>query len=300
MHQGILIVFHGSRDPEGIQQFLDFYKEAAPAFPEWAVRPAFLEFAEPSVLDALEDMVKAGMRRIVVLPLFLIGATHMKSDLPIAIHAARARFPEVEFLYGRHLGIHPKLNAILDERLEEVERRLAPLSRAETIVLLVGRGSGDPDANSDVCKVARLLWEGRGFSSVEVAFSGITSPSVVEGIGRCARLGAKTIIVLPYFLFTGILIKRMADEVAKMQQVLAPVRVMMADYFGSHRNLIAVLSERFQEVLHGEVAMSCDRCKHRVVLPGFEHEMGASQGSDHHHGLRTKHHHGHDHPHHHG
>jgi sirohydrochlorin cobaltochelatase len=298
MRQGILIVFHGGRDPEGIQEFLDFYKEAEGAFPDWEVRPAFLEFAEPSVLDALAAMVREGMHRIVVLPLFLVGATHMKSDLPAAIHAARARFPHVEFVYGRHLGVHPKLNAILDERFAAIERKLAPLNRAETIVLLVGRGSSDPDANSDVAKVARLFWEGRGLGSVEVAFSGITGPSVLEGIQRCACLGAQAIIVLPYFLFTGILIKRMAREVAQMQAALAPVRVAMADYLGSHPNLLAVLTERLQEAVHGEVAMSCDRCKHRAVLPGFEDEVGAPQGSDHHHGLRTKHHHGPDHTHH--
>src|SRR5260370_19008270 len=112
------------------------------------------------------------MNRIVALPLFLVGATHMKCELPAAIHAARARFPHVEFFYGRHLGVHPKLNAILDERFAAIERKLAPLNRAETIVLLVGRGSSDPDANSDVSKVARLFWEGRGLGMVEVALSG--------------------------------------------------------------------------------------------------------------------------------
>jgi len=298
MRQGILLVFHGSRDPEGIQEFLAFYKEAERVFPEWAVRPAFLEFAEPSILDALEAMVREGLHRIVVLPLFLIGATHLKSDLPTAIHVARIRFPQVEFVYGRHLDVHPKLNEILDQRFTETERKLAPLNRAETIILLVGRGSSDPDANSDVYKVGRLFWEGRGFRSVEVAFSGITGPSVVEGIKRCARLGAHTIVVLPYFLFTGVLVKRMAREVAEMQVALAPVRVVMADYLGSHPNLLAVLEERLQEVVQGAVAMSCDRCKHRVVLPGFEHEVGAPQGSDHHHGLRSKYHDGHDHHHH--
>lgn len=295
MKEGVLVVFHGSRDSEGIEEFLGFIKGVQAAWCNWDVRPGFLEFADPSVLDAIEGMVRDGVRRVVVLPLFLVSATHMKSDLPTAIHAARARFPEVEFVYGRHLGIHPQLNAILDERLAEVERVLAPVDRAETAVLLVGRGSSDPDANSDVAKVARLFWEGRGLGWVEVAFSGITGPTVVEGLRRCARLGAQAIIVLPYFVFTGILVKRMAREVAEMQSVLAPVPIRMGRYLGEHPNLLAVLTERLQGAIQGDVAMSCDRCKHRVVLPGFEHEVGAPVGSDHHHGLRTKYHHGPDH-----
>ena len=45
-----------------------------------------------------------------------------------------------------------------------------PLS--ETLLVVVGRGSSDPDANSNVAKVTRMLVEGFGFGWGETVYSG--------------------------------------------------------------------------------------------------------------------------------
>ena len=79
-------------------------------------------------------------------------------------------------------------------------------------VLLVGRGSTDPDANAEVHKAARLLWEGRGYAGVETAFVSLAAPDVPSGLDRCVKLGARRIVVLPYFLFTGILPDRVRQQ----------------------------------------------------------------------------------------
>jgi sirohydrochlorin cobaltochelatase len=81
----------------------------------------------------------------------------------------------------------------------------------ETLLVVVGRGASDPDANSNVSKVTRILWEGFGFGWAETAYSGVTFPLVDPGLEHAARLGYKRIIVFPYFLFTGILVQRIYD-----------------------------------------------------------------------------------------
>ena len=86
----------------------------------------------------------------------------------------------------------------------EAEQQASAHSREETAVLLVGRGSTDPDGNREVFKIGRLLWEGRGYGWVEVCFVSLARPAVPEGIARCVTLGAKRVIVVPYFLFTGV------------------------------------------------------------------------------------------------
>ena len=53
---------------------------------------------------------------------------------------------------------------------------------------------------------------------VESAFMGVTTPLVDEGIERCIKLGAKKIIMLPYFLFTGILMERMEKMLTGYQE----------------------------------------------------------------------------------
>jgi sirohydrochlorin cobaltochelatase len=252
------------------------------------VQPAFLEFVEPSVLDAAAVLVDQGLRDILILPLFLVPASHLKTDVPAAIQLLRLRYPGVTFRYGRHLGITPLLMAILDERLREVEAASPPVDRGSTAVLLVGRGSNDPEANSDVAKVARLFWEGRGLATVEIAFAGITGPTVGEGLVRCVRLGSERIIVLPYFLFTGILVKRIAEESAKFAAEVSGCDVRCGRHLGVHPNLTEALSVRLRELMAGPTVMSCDNCKHRVPLLGFEQDAGAPIRTDHHHGLRSR------------
>jgi hypothetical protein len=48
----------------------------------------------------------------------------------------------------------------------------------DTCLIVVGRGASDPDANSNVSKVMRMLWEGFGFGWGETCYSGVTFPLV--------------------------------------------------------------------------------------------------------------------------
>ena len=113
---------------------------------------------------------------IMAVPLFLFGANHVKTDVPAAINVARERHPELEIRFGAPFGVTPEVLEVVDERITELEAALPPLPREETAVLLVERGSSDPDANAGVFQMARLLWEGRGFGWVETCFIGITRP----------------------------------------------------------------------------------------------------------------------------
>ncbi|WP_374194787.1 Rv2231c family pyridoxal phosphate-dependent protein CobC [Streptomyces sp. VRA16 Mangrove soil] len=65
-------------------------------------------------------------------------------------------------------------------------------------MLLVGHGSGDPVANAELVAAARLLWEGSGCAAVETAFVSGAAPDVPAGLGRCAALGARRVVLLPY------------------------------------------------------------------------------------------------------
>jgi len=302
MNETVVLVAHGSRDPETAEEFLKFAADVQTHMDGKRVQPAFLELAGSPVLDAIERAVAEGAGRVVVLPLLLVPAGHLKNDIPAAVNVARAKYPQVEFFYGAHLGVDARLLEVLDERIREVEETADPCDRADTAVLLVGRGSSDPDGNSDVYKTARLLWEGRRFRTVEVCFVGITFPRVKEGVARCSLFGVKRIIVLPYFLFTGVLIKRIRAEAAAQREACPDIEILHAGYLGIHPNVREVLLQRLEEAADGRVVMSCDLCKYRRRMAGVEEQVGMPQVSDHHHGLRTgqgthDHHHDHGHDH---
>jgi sirohydrochlorin cobaltochelatase len=190
---------------------------------------------------------------------------------------------------GRPLGPHPVLQQLLAARIAEV-------SDADTAVLLVGRGSTDPDANAEVCKVARLLQEGRDYDFVEPAFVSLAGPDVRAGLARCRALGARRVVVAPYFLFDGVLPRRVAAQATAFGRENPDVEVRLAPYLGDTDELAGLVVERYREALHGDIRMNCDTCAYRVLLPGFEDKLGAPQ-TPHHHPDDPSHGHGHGHGH---
>src|SRR5215469_3473901 len=149
-------------------------------------------------------LVDRGARHILALPGMLCAAAHVKNDLPWELNSFAAANPGVSIAFGRELAIEPKLLRASEDRIEAaLERAGGTIQRSETLLVAVGRGTNDPDANSNVSKVARMLWEGMGFGWAETAFSGVAHPRVGAALERAARLGFERIVVFPYFLFTG-------------------------------------------------------------------------------------------------
>ena len=201
------------------------------------------------------------------------------------------RHPGIGFDYGRALGIRPELLELMDERISAV---VPEGEKGETAVLVVGRGSSDPDANSDLAKISRLFYEGRPYPNVEAAYVSMTPPNVAAGLERCRRLGAKSVVVFSYFLFTGVLEERIREQSRAYAAENPDVEVRYAGYFGPHERVADLLMERYAEAVEGDIRMNCDACVHRVALPGFEEKVGAP-ATPHYHPDEHGHHHGHHH-----
>jgi sirohydrochlorin cobaltochelatase len=292
----LLVVGHGTRDAAGVAEFARFLDRLALlAGPDLPVAGGFLELAAPPVADAVADLVAAGHRRLVAVPLVLVAAGHAKGDVPAALARERVRHPGLRFDYGRPLGAHPTVLELLTQRLDAV---LDQALRPDTMVLLVGRGSTDPDANAELGRAARLLWEGRRLAGVEYAFVSLAEPGVAAGLDRCRALGARRVVVLPFFLFPGVLPDRVADQSAAWGDAHPDVEVRVAAVIGDCAELAALVVERYAEAVAGEARANCDACQYRVALPGFAHRVGAPQRPhDHPHDPVLAHSHPHPHPH---
>jgi sirohydrochlorin cobaltochelatase len=284
LDEAVLLMAHGSRDAEGAAEFLAFARRLAMLLAQ-PIYPGFLELAEPSIAVAITQAVDAGARTIIAVPWLLLGAGHVKNDLPAAIHWARDRFPGVQFRYGTPIGVQPELLAVLGDRLAAIDPD-GGCGSPETALLLVERGSSDPQANADVYRVARLLWEDRNFGTAEVAFVGITRPSVPEGLERCVALGARRVLVLPYFLYTGVLLKRIATFVAAAAALHPAVEFRVAQHLGQDTRLETLALRLIEQARTGQATMTCDVCQYRVPLFGREARVGMPPWSDHAHGLR--------------
>src|SRR5713226_3875015 len=294
--EAILLLNHGSRDPDAKVEFTRMARDLQ-ARCDLPVQAAYLELAEPSVLDQLETLAQAGVRKVWALSAFLLAADHVKSDLPTALTKARREFG-VEIEYSKPLGLHPQLLFAMRDRWHETLRGLPAIAKEETGVLVVGRGTSDPDANCEVAKLARLMYETGECGYAQSGYVSIARPTVEEGLTQCAAQGLKQVVVLPFFLCTGVLLKRIQQQTKVWAAARPDVRVVVAGHLGSHPGVIGALLDRLGQLRSGEdQSIWCDRCKFRLALPGHEHSAGAAITSDHDHGLRQGHSQSHSHSH---
>lgn len=299
---GVMICGHGSRDPEAVAEFDLLAGHLRARLPQYDVESGYLEFARPIIRDGLEALTRRGAEKILAVPGMLFAAGHVKNDLPWEVNSFAAEHPAVEIRFGRELAIDPKMLAAAAARIEQAEREAGnEIPRAETLLLVVGRGTNDPDANSNIAKVARMLWEGMGFGWADVAYSGVTSPLVDAALERLVRLDFRRIIVFPYFLFTGILVKRIYDWTDHAAARFPQVQFVKAPYLRDHPLVIDSFVERVEDILRGDTAMNCQLCKYREQVVGYERDLAAVQAGHHHHvrgiGTEADHHHGHSHDH---
>jgi sirohydrochlorin cobaltochelatase len=208
---GVLICGHGSRDPEAIAEFEEFAEALRRRLPAVDFATAYLEFARPTIGDGLGALAARGARRIFAIPGRLFAAGHVENDLPWEANSFAAENPGIEVRFDRDLSVDPRLLRAAADRISNAAPDIG-VKRADSLLVVVGRGSSDPDANSNVAKVVRMLWEGMGFGWAQTAFGGVAVPGVDVALACAALLGFHRIIVFPYFLFTGVLVKRAAPS----------------------------------------------------------------------------------------
>jgi len=271
MIMGLLIVGHGSRDQNANAEFEALVAAYRMARPDIEVTHGYVELARPSLSTALRDLAQRA-DSVVVLPLFLFAAGHVKNDIPLALSQARQDFPTVRFTVANALGVHPNLVELAFERA----RRALEVAResTKTAVIVVGRGSSDPDANGDFCKVVRLLAEGREIGWVMPCFIGVTRPMFEETVELVARARPERIVVVPYMLFAGRLITKIREQVEAFQARYPWIKTELAPHLGSDDRLLKLMDERLYEAMEGESPLPCDTCQYRVPVSAVTENVG--------------------------
>ena len=280
---GVLICGHGSRNRQAVGEFAQLAEGLRQRLPQLPVEYGYLEFARPILRDGLESLRQQGVKRVLAVPGMLFAAGHAKNDIPSVLNTYAAE-TGLRIDYGRELGVDRSMILAAGARIQAAldgAPTAVPLS--DTLLVVVGRGSSDPDANSNVSKVTRMLVEGFGFGWGETVYSGVTFPLVEPGLRHVVRLGFKRIVVFPYFLFSGVLVSRIRQHTQLVAADHPEVEFLEASYLGNHPLVIDTFLERVQEVVRGETQMNCSLCKYRAQVLGFETEVGAPQQSHHHH-----------------
>lgn len=284
MNDGLLLVGHGSRSLASGGEMNELCLLVRDQLPDVHVDLGFLEMNDPPAGEVLDRLVAQGARRIVVLPLVLLSAGHAKSDVPAIVVDGRRRHPGVDVRFGSPLGITRDLVAILGGAVVEAGGGGLPL-------LVIARGTSDPDANGDAHKAARLVAEWTGAPFVHTGFTGVTGPPVPEAMDVFARLGYTRIAVVFWFLCTGRLIERARADIAAFVDRTG-VAVVDAGYLGPDPRLVPLVSRRYRDSVEGTIKQNCDTCSYRAPWPGLEDRVGQEIGVGHSH-LAASHRHPH-------
>ncbi|GAB3529048.1 sirohydrochlorin chelatase [Pontibacter brevis] len=281
MKKGVLLCGHGSRKTAAVDSFKtlveilkDRYKN------DYEVDYGFLEFNHPLYDAAVERMYAKGVRTIYALPVILFAGAHAKNDIPYELNTILTYYDDLNIKMGSPIGVNAFLLDLAKKRIEETEASLSPLDRKETCLVVVGRGTTDPDANSDVQKLMSMLWEGMGFGFATTAYSGTAYPSVRESLQLVDKLGFKRTIVIPFFFFTGILLDRIYATVDEQNNTSSAEYVYTAP-FGTDELMLKAFDERLEQAINGVGNMNCQLCKYRKQIIGFEQEQGQEQVGHH-------------------
>ncbi|HEX4147971.1 MAG TPA: sirohydrochlorin chelatase, partial [Pirellulales bacterium] len=268
----VLVVGHGSREVAANDEFEQLVARYQARRPELELRHGYIELARPALAEALDSLPPAAAG-VTLLPLFLFAAGHVKNDIPLAMARARRDRPDIDFRAARALGVHPGLVELLLQRAAEAMSIDAENAR-RTVVVVVGRGSSDPDANGDFCKVVRLLAESRPFRWVLPAFVGITGPRFAETLELAARCRPERLLVLPYFLFGGRLLQQIGEQMAAFATRYSWIQTAVAGGLGIHDHLLTVMDERVAGAATERAPLPCDNCQYRTPLPGRAEQVG--------------------------
>ena len=293
----ILLVGHGSRGREGNTETMNFAAQWRERHPEWRIEVCFIEHADV-LLDEGLDRAAQGAKKVIAIPFILNAAGHVKMELPHALEEARQRHPGVEFIVTRHLGMGREIFAVLQGQLDRLMKQLAMPDPMTTGVILLGRGSSDAGANGELAKMARWLFEDNDHELVDLAFTGVTWPRLESAVQRQVRLGMTQVAIVPVYLFTGVLIERIQEQVARLKQQYPQVAFALGTHFGFDPGIFALLDARATSDQQEGAMLECDGCKYRALaeddhLHDHSHTAlpagGCAHGHEHHHG------HGHQH-----
>lgn len=239
---GVLYVSHGSRIKEATEEAISFIETVKEKVEEPLQETCFLELAEPNIQQGVHKLIKQGANKISIIPVLLLSAGHYFKDIPKEIESIKVQFPDVQFTYGQPLGVQPRLTQILSERIQETG--IKPAEDAK--ILIVGRGSYNPQTQIDISSIGETFRETTGFKDVEVCYLAACNPSFEHTLNKYLEAKPSQIFIAPYLWFTGVLEKHI-EQTVNIQETESDV--IVCDHLGHHESMKQALLDRVLETL---------------------------------------------------
>jgi precorrin-8X/cobalt-precorrin-8 methylmutase len=249
----ICLLGHGSRDSEANREFLNLSNKLRKKNICKTIEWGFLEFAKPTAIEALSACQRNGIKDIIILSGILFPGKHTQSDVPNIVDEVFRGHPEINIIFAAPLGTQPKLIEACEKLIEEGEKISSKsISRSETLLLAFGHGSRNRDFNTQVENNLSKLGERIGFGKTLVFFVGSSKNFLEDMSDSFTPQGFRRVILLPFFLFTGVWVKRINDLADTFQKKYLNTEFLMASCLSHHDLTVDALIQRVRESVYKE------------------------------------------------
>jgi sirohydrochlorin ferrochelatase len=265
---GVIVIGHGTADATGAEETRRTAALVADLLPGAAVELGFLELATPSIDDAVARLAVRGCRAVVAAPLLLFRAGHARRDVPEALAAAAARHG-LAVRQAEPLGCHPAIVALARRRREAVAQGQDAVAAVGTRLVVLGRGSSDPRAVCQLCRLALATSAGvPAAMPLHLGFAAAARPTLDEALAEaCAAAGVRRIIVQPHLLFAGHVEGQVDAAVAHGRARRPDIEWLRAARLGADPAVAAALVGRALEVapeLRNAVSLAANETSPRL------------------------------------
>lgn len=228
----VMLVGHGTKDDEGTQQFFQLGERLAERLSPQPVAVALLEFQQPTIPDAWTRLVRQGVEHIHIAPLLLFAAGHAKQDIPHIARECQAATSRVSFDQARPISRHRSIVELVSRRIGDT-LALSAAGSQSTALVMVGRGSTDPCAQTDMRVLSEVISRRIDVAKVFTAFYAMADPALPEVLERVASSGRfSEVVVHPHLLFTGRLYEAISRQVDQASNRFSEIHFRLSSYLG--------------------------------------------------------------------
>ncbi|MEV5109180.1 sirohydrochlorin chelatase [Bacillus sp. LBA3-1-1.1] len=244
--KAVLYICHGSRLKAAKEEAVAFITSCMNRVEANIQEVCFLELASPSIEEGFRTCVKRGATEIVAIPVFLLAAGHVKKDIPFELRKLNEEYPDIKIVYGNPFGVSEVLvKAVYNgSGIKDYEE--------EVTLLLVARGSSDPETLQDMKWISSLFQKEENIKEVEICYLAAAEPKFEKKLREVVERKEKSIVVLPYLLFTGLLMKHVEKEVRQYE--LEEIKI--SPYLGKNEAFREMLIQKTEGILEGEQYVS--------------------------------------------
>ncbi|MGA2059323.1 MAG: sirohydrochlorin chelatase [Thermoguttaceae bacterium] len=266
-YKGVLVIAHGMREASGAAAFLEIVDHVRQLLPEMPVEGAFLEFAQPTIAEAVARLAGQGGANIAAVPMFLSAVGHTMDDVPKAIAGAIGQYNEgsgfrvqgselgikdsevmkghetVKIFIKPHVGSHQRVVELSALRYRQSLEGKKEIPAKDTILIIAAHGSHEPEAISELAHFAARRVELTPVGRVEPCFAVLGQPKLADVLMQSASLSYKRIVIQPHLLLKGRYHDSIRDQVDSFRQEYPDIDWIVTEPLGPDRLLAQAVVE---------------------------------------------------------